>query len=279
MSQDPLAPPDFQHLLGVMPQLERSLGVVLVPTLGVPVHPRPPGYLYPHVERALETHLDAIRTHAAEVQPFIFSPTLDSVPEEKTDEVAPYWNNAYFPRGDARLAYAVVARYRPRRIVEIGCGNSTKFMRRAVKDFGLDTRITCIDPEPREDIRLVADEIRIARLQDADLSIFDEVGEGDAVFFDGSHLVLNGSDCTCFFLEVLPRLPRGAWVHVHDIFLPHDYPYQLFVDCRSNEQYMLAMLLLHSPEWIPALPIYYANQKGLLPHGGGSFWMRRRTEP
>ena len=53
----------------------------------------------------------------------------------------------------------MVSRYRPRRIVEIGSGNSTKFMRRAARDRGLTTRIVCIDPEPREDISLVADEI------------------------------------------------------------------------------------------------------------------------
>ena len=262
-------------LLEIAPQLEDALGAVLVPTFGVPVYPRPLDYLYAHVERALDAHEDAIRAHADEVTPFIFSPGLETVPDEKTDEVTPYWNNEYFTPGDARLAYAVVARYRPRRIVEVGCGNSTRFMRRAARDVGLGTRITCIDPDPREDIRLVADEVRVERLQDADPSVFEGLAANDVVFFDGSHLVLNGSDCTCFFLEVLPRLPKGIWVHVHDIFLPYDYPYRLFVDCRSNEQYMMALLVLFSREWLPALPIYYAHRKGWLPHGGGSFWMRR----
>jgi hypothetical protein len=86
---------------------------------------------------------------------------------------------------------------------------------------------------------------------------------------------MNGSDCVHLFLNVLPQLRSGVWVHFHDIFLPHDYPYDLHVSCRYNEQYMLAQLFLYSQEWLPALPIYYAHKKKILPHGGGSFWMRK----
>lgn len=112
-------------------------------------------------------------------------------------------------------------------------------------------------------------------MQTVDLAVFDQLESGDVVFMDGSHLVMNGSDCTHFFLNVLPVLPVGIWVHIHDVFLPYDYPYQLFLDCKSNEQYMLAVLFLNSREWVPVLPIYYGYHMGILPHGGGSLWMRR----
>jgi len=105
--------------------------------------------------------------------------------------------------------------------------------------------------------------------------VFSRLRPGDVLFIDGSHLVMNGSDCVRFFLDVLPILPDGVWVHLHDVFLPYDYPYQLFLDCKSNEQYMVAVLLLHSQDWVPVLPIYYGHKPGILPHGGGSFRMRR----
>jgi hypothetical protein len=270
-------PPGFDALREVMPGLEEALGVIMVPTLGIPVRPNPLNQLFPHVKRVLDGHRDIIRAHAEQVTPYIFSPMLESIPEDKVDEVTPYWGNAYFPHGDARLAYAVIARHRPRRIVEIGCGNSTKFMRRAAQDHGIATRIVCVDPQPREEIGRVADEVVLKELQGADTEIFAELEGGDIVFVDSSHLVLNGSDCTHFFLNVMPVLAPGVWVHLHDIFLPHDYPYQQFVDWRSNEQYMLAVLLLFSREWIPVLPIYYGYHEGLLPHGGGSFWMKREA--
>lgn len=268
-------PPSYSELLKLMPRLEEELGVLIVPTLGVPIRPNPFGYVFPHIQRVFDGYRAIMQAYASEVTTYIFSPALESIPEDRTDDITPYWNNEYFPAGDARLAYAVIARYRPRLLIEIGCGNSTKFMRRAAIDFDTRTRIICIDPQPRADLSRVADEFYPAGLPTVDLGIFDQLEEGDVLFIDGSHLVMNGSDCVQFFLNILPTLPRGIWVHLHDIFLPYDYPYELFLNCKSNEQYMLAMLFLHSTEWVPVLPIYYAHRAGFLPHGGGSLWMRR----
>jgi len=141
-----------EELFAQMPRLEAELGALIVPTLGVPIAPNPLDHLFPSVQGAMDRHLDAIRHHASQVVPFIFARDLERIPEDKVDEVTPYWRNEYFHPGDARLAYAVVARYRPRLIGEIGCGNSTKFMRRAATDHGTGSRLVCIDPRPREDI-------------------------------------------------------------------------------------------------------------------------------
>jgi Methyltransferase domain len=268
-------PLSYPELVERMPRLEQELGALIVPTLGVPIRPNAPGYLFSQVQYVFDGYRDVMREYASEVMEYILSPKLDAIPENRIDDQTPYWNNEYFCPGDAHLAYAVVARYRPRRIIEVGCGNSTKFMRRAARDFNTGTRIICIDPDPRADISKVADEIHKVSLPMVDLELFDQLEGGDVLFMDGSHLVVNGSDCVQFFLNILPALPRGIWVHLHDIFLPYDYPYELFLNCKSNEQYMLAMLFLHSREWVPVLPIYYAERLGILPHGGGSLWMRR----
>ena len=62
---------------------------------------------------------------------------------------APRWDQDWFPRLDAAAAYAMVRTLRPRRIVEVGSGHSTRFLARAVADGGLATKIIAIDPRPR----------------------------------------------------------------------------------------------------------------------------------
>lgn len=267
--------PDYGKHKKFYPAFEQALDVWITPRLGFSIKPNPFGQIFPLLAQRFESHRNAMRQHATEVLPFIQSPKLASIPRDKMDEVTPYWSNDYFHPGDARLAYAMVARYRPQRIIECGCGNSTKFLRQAATDYQTGTKIFCIDPEPRANIRGVADQFQQASTTTVDPMFFDQLEAGDFLFIDGSHLVMNGSDCVHLFLNVLPRLRHGVWVHFHDIFLPHDYPYELHINCRYNEQYMLAQLFLYSQEWLPALPIYYAHKQGILPHGGGSFWMRR----
>lgn len=258
--------------------LENKLDVIVVPTLGVPIRPNSFDYIFREVEKTFDSYQKIMLLWAKRIQNYQYSSKMEAIPEHRIDDVTPYWKNDYFHPGDAILAYSVVACYRPKRILEIGCGNSTKFMRQASQDYHVETEITCIDPEPRENIKGICDKYYANTLADVNPNIFRQLGPGDILFIDGSHLVMNGSDCVHFFLNILPTLPEGIWVHLHDIFLPYDYPYQLFHDCKSNEQYMLAMLFLYSKEWIPIYPIYYAHKKGILPHGGGSFWMMRCSD-
>lgn len=266
---------NYSELKPFYKSFEEGLDAWITPRLGFSITPNPLGQVFPLVEKKFESFHDTMRQHARELIPFIQSPKLTAIPENKTDEVTPYWLNDYFHQGDARLAYAMVACHRPKLIIECGCGNSTKFMRRAAQDYQTGTRIVCIDPEPRANIKGVADAFHQASATTIDPEFFDQLQPGDFLFIDGSHLVMNGSDCVHLFLNVLPRLKPGVWVHIHDVFLPHDYPYELHVECRYNEQYMLAQLFLYSNDWTPAVPIYYGHRKGILPYGGGSFWMRK----
>jgi hypothetical protein len=267
--------PSYSELKPIIPHLERALGVWIIPTLGVEISPNLPGYEFPLLRRLFDGYLPLMKQYAAEVRDLIFSPELESVPHDEVDDVTPFWGNVYFHPGDARLAYAVVARYRPATIIEVGCGHSTRFMRRAIHDHATGTRLVCIDPAPRASIAHVADEIHPVSCTSLDPALFTRLVAGDILFLDGSHLVMNGSECTHLFLNVIPQLPDGVWVHLHDVFLPYDYPYDLHIACRYNEQYLLAMLLLYGHDWVPVFPIYYGYQMGILPHGGGSFWMRK----
>ena len=89
----------------------------------------------------------------------------------------------------------------------------------------------------------MADSVVCSSLEDVDLGLFQELGAGDMVFFDGSHRCFQNSDVTVFFLDVLPRLHEGTVVGLHDIFWPMDYP-KPWIGRYYNEQYVLAAYIL-----------------------------------
>lgn len=130
----------------------------------------------------------------------------------------------WFPRLDATAAYAIVRSARPRRIVEIGSGHSTRFLARAAADGGLATRIVAIDPSPRA--RLDGLDIRheARLLSDADAALFADLAAGDILFVDSSHVAMPGTDLDRIVGDVLPRLAIGVLLHLHDIVLPDAYP-------------------------------------------------------
>ena len=110
-------------------------------------------------------------------------------------------------------------------------------------DHALSTRLVSIDPNPRVEVDAICDEVIRTPLESTDLSVFDRVQPGDFVFIDNSHRSFTNSDATVFFIDVLPRLPRGVTVHVHDIFVPLDYPAE-WSAWHYSEQYLLACYLL-----------------------------------
>jgi predicted O-methyltransferase YrrM len=139
---------------------------------------------------------------------------------------APRFNQDWFPGLDAALLYGLVRARKPSRIIEIGSGHSTRFAARAVADAGLDTVITAIDPAPRADIAGLSAQVTIQRatIQQADLAVFSELSAGDILFIDSSHVLMPGSDVDILFNCIMPLLPAGALVHIHDILLPDPYP-------------------------------------------------------
>ncbi|HEU4350356.1 MAG TPA: class I SAM-dependent methyltransferase [Burkholderiales bacterium] len=150
------------------------------------------------------------------------------------------WNQDWFPRLDAAAAYAMVRTVKPRRIVEVGSGHSTRFLARAVADGGLSTRITAIDPKPRAS--LAGLDIEWIGTPVQRVAAFPPLGEGDILFIDSSHQLKPGSDVDFLLNAVLPLLPRGAYVHFHDIFLPDDYP-EHWAWRRYNEQPAVSALI------------------------------------
>jgi hypothetical protein len=136
----------------------------------------------------------------------------------------PRWDQGWFPRLDAAMAYALVRNAGPRRIVEIGSGHSTRFLARAVVDGGHATRITTIDPAPRAMLPGHAIDVIRAPVHRAGDAPFADLAAGDVLFVDSSHILMPGSDVDWILNHVLAALPPGVRVHFHDVFLPDDYP-------------------------------------------------------
>jgi len=238
------------------------------PYVLVPIKPRgmivqrPESYRFAAIAAVLDRHEATIRATLGEIRPVF---------DEARNALGARAAHPNFGEGDALSAYALVRTRRPRRIVEIGSGNSSHVLRRAGGD-GLD--LVCIDPEPRLDVRAVATTLIRDSVLTVGMEVFDALAPGDILFLDGSHLAFSGTDVEHVFLEILPRLRPGVIVHFHDIHLPFAYPPRV-IERAYNEQIVLAALLLGGEVWAPLLPVHLCATRGDLPPGG-SFWMVRQ---
>ena len=169
---------------------------------------------------------------------------------------APRWKQDWFPTLDAAVAYAIVRGQAPKRIIEVGSGHSTRFMKRAVDDGGLATHITAIDAQPSRYVDRLDIEFLKATLGEVDLEAFAELEAGDILFIDSSHILMPGSDVDDLFNRIIPTLPPGALVHIHDIFLPDDYP--LIWDWRGYNEQLGVAALLQGGGFAPLWSSHYA---------------------
>lgn len=236
---------------------------------------RPADYVYPAVERRIRQDRGSIEAFLNKVKPFAHHANLDRIGRQPAASGEPFWGNSWFDCGDARAAYGIVAALAPKKIIEIGSGNSTKFIRRAIRDFDLPTHLTSIDPAPRAEIDALCDTVIRRSVLEVDLDLFSALEAGDILFHDGSHLTFNGTDTVRLFLEILPMLAPGVVIHIHDICLPHEY-IQAFDRRGYSEQYMLAAALLYTDEFEVLLPVSMLGREGVF-EGGVSFWFRKRT--
>ncbi len=242
---------------------------------GAPAHPRLAALLAAGDYRAAASDLARIAPDLAMI----------GHSEDTAHPELPWWDNAWFFSCDAGMLCAMLARHRPARLLEIGSGMSTRFARWAITRFATGTHLHSIDPEPRAEIDTLCDQITRCGLEQADIGLFTGLQAGDILFFDGSHRSFQNSDVTVFFTEILPELASGVIVHIHDIFLPYDYPPD-WLGRLYNEQYLLAALLLAGQTrydilWPGAFTADLPAVNDLLPatfHNGrgGSFWMRVR---
>jgi len=209
----------------------------------------PPGAQppYPAIEQLFDRHtatfaamLDAVDAHAGGIE------SLKSL-----------LGQSWFPSLDAAVAYALVRERKPKRIVEVGSGHSTRILARAECGVG---EILAIDPMPRTDIAgLPGVRIVPSTLQAAPADVFDGLGAGDVLFVDSSHILMPGSDVDVLLNRVLPTLPARTLVHIHDIFLPFDYPPAW--GWRNYNEQQGVLPLLASGAYLPLFSSVWATRR------------------
>src|SRR5215213_6562039 len=166
------------------------------------------------------------------------------------------FDNDYFGGCDAAVYYSLIRHLKPQRIIEIGGGYSTRIASKALALNGKG-KLTCIEPYPQPRLNGVHLKVELIpkRVEEMDSNFFSCLEAGDILFIDSSHMVKFGSDVCYEFFEILPRIARGVWIHVHDIFFPGDYPAEWLLSRRLalNEQYFLEAFLSFNREFRIAL--------------------------
>jgi hypothetical protein len=153
-------------------------------------------------------------------------------------------------------------------------------------------QLTCIEPYPApflQDGFPGMGDLIAKRVQEVPFDFFQQLEENDILFIDSSHVSKCGSDVNYELLEVVPRLKPGVIVHVHDIFLPGEFPREWMREQLLfwNEQYLLHAFLAFNADFEVLLMNNYLGKyhgdalKAALPSsnwwGGGSFWFRRMS--
>lgn len=238
---------------------------------------------------------EAVRFLDEELRPhirdFIPPDTLDANRTGATGRF--YLRNGRYESVDAETLYGILRHVKPKKVLELGSGASSHiidFARRANDVDGSPFDHEIIDPYPFESpMGPVAGAVpRRVRGEEVDPQEVERLKDGDVFFVDTTHTVKTGGDVAHIVLNLFPRLPRGVWVHVHDIFLPYEYPREWVVQDRRAwaEQYMLQAFLAFNQTYEVVFPaqavvrLAPALVKDVVPSfrpgvSPGAFWMRR----
>jgi len=133
---------------------------------------------------------------------------------------------------DSRVLHAMLRKLRPATVIEVGSGVSTFFTANALamntREDGSAPRIVSIEPYPYRTLRSLPDrvpgvgfELLAQPVQDVRLELFQQLREGDVLFIDSSHVSKLDSDVNWLYLEVLPSLRPGVFIHIDDIPFPY----------------------------------------------------------
>jgi SAM-dependent methyltransferase/predicted O-methyltransferase YrrM len=220
-------------------------------------------------------------------------PKLELAADPTDDPTVYYASNDQYPPLDAWVLAGLLESRRPSRMIEVGSGFSTLVSARVNRErLDHSMRLTCIEPYPRQFLTGGVDgvsELRVEKVQDTPSELFAELSAGDVLFIDTSHTVKTGNDVTWIFGEVIPRLAPGVLVHIHDVFLPGEYPEHWVMEGWGwNETYLVQsflafngafdivwgsqyMLNSHLHEVVTAFPGIAGD-----PWHGGALWIERR---
>ena len=167
-----------------------------------------------------------------------------------------YTDNGMMDVPDLVMIWAMVRAYQPSQVLEIGAGYSSYVFDKAIvacrQTGGGCGGHVAIEPYRSKVLAHLQKRVDVIQtpLQDVPLDTFKRLGRNDILFIDSSHVTRPYGDVVYEFLFILPQLQPGVIVHVHDIFLPDDYPEAWMREQRSyTEQWLLAAFLHGNRDW------------------------------
>ncbi|MBO0614400.1 MAG: hypothetical protein RL122_300 [Pseudomonadota bacterium] len=197
---------------------------------------------------------------------FHYGNELEDTPTLKTDDLTYYLGNANFKAGDAEFLYNLIRLKKPANIFEIGSGNSTLMAIQAIKknqaeDPTYQCQHLCVEPYEMPWLEKTGVSVVRQRVEELDKTLFAQLGDGDLLFIDSSHIIRPQGDVLFEYLDLLPSLNKGVMVHIHDIFSPRDYPSQWVTDEVRlwNEQYLLEAFLSCNQSWKVLAAVNYLH--------------------
>jgi hypothetical protein len=230
-----------------------------------------------------------------------FASEFDSLPPE--EEVVSRGYGEGYGEVASRVLHAMLRMLKPRVLIEVGSGVSTFFSANALsinrQQDGVEGQMVCIEPYPHRALETlptiagVPIEVIAKPVQDVELSLFQRLDEGDVLFIDSSHVSKLDSDVDRIYLEIIPSLRPGVFIHVHDIPFPYLTPnprHWVFKKHRFwNEASLLYAFLTYNPVFKIALSLSYLHYKNsdalrALPgydpalHEPSSIWLQRLSD-
>jgi hypothetical protein len=218
-----------------------------------------------------------------------FQAEYNEIPAKSSDPYTFKLDNDAFTGIDPLVYYCMIRHFKPRTILEIGSGHSSLLAALAAEKNGGCRRIIA-DPYPRYFVEKGSRGGELIKVggETLDLRYFESLEANDILFIDSSHVVRIAGEVNRLFLEALPRLKPGVVVHVHDIFLPYEYPRDWVVNQMRfwDEQYLLQAYLAHNARVEVLLAHHYLEERHVdvvkevfprsLHPGGVSFWFRTK---
>lgn len=281
--------PSFHHTSRHLYTAADRMGVFpLIDHYHDPPVRRVPGPRRPRALASIDLRIDE---QLSLLRQLTFAEELESITLTECD-LEPYYGNPAFAAPDAQAYYSLIRHFCPKRVLEIGSGQSTRFAARAVamnRRDGVPGEVMAIEPYESPELEALGVSVVRQRVEDVQRDVFGSLAANDVLFIDSSHVVRPGGDVTLLLLEVVPRLAPGVLIHVHDVFTPNDPPDEWQ---RRRwfwpEQYVLEALLIDNPRLAVVLAVSHllsqfpaeiaaAFPVPQLPGPGptpGSFWIR-----
>ena len=229
-----------------------------------------------------------LRTFLEDLIPF----ASDFAPPTYEKDGAPpcfVWGNHQFSYSDAMAYYAILRKFKPDTVLEIGGGWSTLVADAALRANGRGRIVTVAPSQPELLSAITSPHLRAGDdVYELGFRFFqDHLAPGDVLHIDCSHAVRHAADTLFLYLEMLPRLQVPVYVHVHDVKLPFSFSIETMRDHQIywSEQYLLYAYLLdhrranvlygsnfhahHNPKLLDAL------MHGRCAAGGASLWFQQ----